>query len=315
MKKIFILLLFIAGTTQAQESRVQEKALQVMKEINTKLRNRSLYRDSIRWEAYEAELANINPANYSPDSLMVPYILTFYKFLREAGDMHSFYMGPIASTKMKQVQDSVPLPEVSLLDDHTGYIKVPQLMTSNPGLIVKYTDSLRSQIQHLDNKTEIRAWVVDLRNNGGGTMWPMIAGLNPLIPDGIAGYFIDDRSRSSIWKSMSRNPENVGNVKTIYKCRNPNSKIAVLFNERTASSGEMTIISFLGLPNVKTFGTPSAGFTTANQTIPLSNGGFLYLATSFSADRNKKIYKGRLQPEVLVPEERILEAARHWLSE
>jgi len=73
-----------------------------------------------------------------------------------------------------------------------------------------------------------------------------------------------------------------------------------LIDSKTASSGEMTAISFIGLPNVKVFGQPSAGYVTANATIHLSDGTQLNLATSNVADRTHKIYSDKIIPDVIV---------------
>lgn len=312
---IILLLCFMQNTFAQQENPAALNARSVMEEIEGKIRKRSLYRDSINWDVFHDDINHIDPQQYHPDSLMIPYILTLYRHLRAAGDHHSFYIGPKASRTLQAANDTLTYPEVSLIDGHTGYIKVPQLLTFNRHVISGYADTLRARIRDLDTHNEIRGWIIDLRNNSGGTMWPMIAGLNPVTADGIAGYFIDAENREDSWKTLSRNPESVGRLQVNYKCRSLNNRIAVLINEKTGSSGEMVAISFSGLPNVKTFGGPSAGYTTANSTIALSNGGFLLLATSFSADRNKKIYKGRIMPDVLTDEAGALEKARRWLSE
>lgn len=316
MKKIILLILVYTSTTKAQQLEpAQDKAKRVLSEITGHIQKRGLYRDSINWEKLDTEISAINPAAYDPDSLMIPYIMTLYKNLRAAGDQHTFYIGPRANNRLKQENQLEEKPEVRQLDAHTGYIKVPQLLTFNQKLIANYADSLRTWIMQLDQQAELRGWVVDLRNNGGGTMWPMIAGLNPITTDGIAGYFIDDRNRADEWKTLSRNPELVGKLSNTYKCRNLNNRIAVLLDGKTGSSGEMTAISLLGLPNVKSFGSPTAGYTTSNQTIRLSNGGVLLLATKFAADRNRKIYKGPIIPDVNTTGETTLEKALEWVSQ
>lgn len=97
--------------------------------------------------------------------------------------------------------------------------------------------------------------------------------------------------------------------------------MAVLVGPHTASSGEMTAISFIDNANVKLFGQPTAGFTTANQGFRLSNGAFLYLATSYTADKLFKIYKGRITPDVLVDkpangnDDPAIDAASAWVLE
>ncbi|RYY52644.1 MAG: hypothetical protein EOO05_21740 [Chitinophagaceae bacterium] len=93
----------------------------------------------------------------------------------------------------------------------------------------------------------------------------------------------------------------------------------MLIGPRTSSSGEMTAVSFLGQANARTFGQPSGGYITANQTFVLSDGSNLLLATSYVADRNKKAYLKRIDPDVLVKDvaggDAALMAAQAWLGE
>lgn len=316
MKKMLIIVLLFVQAAQAQQNApAGQNELKIIDEITGYIKRRSLYKDSMNWNEFNRDIAAVEPGKYHPDSLMIPYILTLYRHLRKAGDNHSFYFGPKFTGSLRATNDTIELPSVTLLDEHTGYIKVPHILSFNKDDVRKYADTLRARIRELDTRYTIKGWIVDLRNNGGGTMWPMIAGLNPLLEDGTAGYFIDAQNRADEWKTLGKHPESVGRLTVNYKCKNPNHKIAVLMNGKTGSSGEMTAISFLGLPNVKTFGEPSGGYTTANHTIPLSNGGYLLLATKFTADRNKKVYKGKLQPDVFTSEQETLEKARRWILE
>jgi carboxyl-terminal processing protease len=87
----------------------------------------------------------------------------------------------------------------------------------------------------------------------------------------------------------------------------------------TASSGEMTAISFIGKKNTRLFGQPTAGYVTSNSSISLSNGAMLFLATSYVSDRNKKKYMSRIIPEVVVEQgkgrDKEVETASDWLVE
>jgi len=42
-------------------------------------------------------------------------------------------------------------------------------------------------------------WLVDLRGNGGGNMWPMLAGIGPVVGEGELGSFQAPGGSSSIW--------------------------------------------------------------------------------------------------------------------
>ena len=92
-----------------------------------------------------------------------------------------------------------------------------------------------------------------------------------------------------------------------------------MIGEETSSSGEMTTISFIGKNNTKLFGQPSGGYTTANQGFKLSDGSYIYLATSYTADRNSKKYLSKIIPDIIVQNDNsfdnCLETASKWLLE
>lgn len=185
----------------------------------------------------------------------------------------------------------------------------------------------------------INGWIVDLRGNTGGNMYPMIAGLGPLIGEGILGYFIDRKGGTEYWsyingsvickyleKDNDKRIENIAHHnknKTIihiidyYKVKNSNARIAVLIGNQTSSSGEMTTISFIGKNNVKLFGQTTGGYTTGNVSFILSDSSGIALAASISADRNMKKYNGGIIPDVIVDNyysENCVNAAIKWLK-
>lgn len=46
---------------------------------------------------------------------------------------------------------------------------------------------------------DLVGWIVDLRGNGGGNMWPMIAGVGPVLGEGTAGAFVDPDDNVTLW--------------------------------------------------------------------------------------------------------------------
>lgn len=200
-----------------------------------------------------------------------------------------------------------------------GYIKVPPCLNLDNEKDKDFANTIRRQIQKLDTENAITGWIVDLRQNTGGNMWPMLAGLNALIKDGTVGYFIYPSSKKEIaWKSMNGMIPFTADKVDNYKIKDPAIKIAVLIDSLTASSGEMTAISFSGLPNVRFFGTPSGGYTTANMSYNLSNGTMLLLASSYVADRNHKKFMDKIIPDEIVNstndiKDETLDLAKKWL--
>lgn len=184
--------------------------------------------------------------------------------------------------------------------DNIGYLSVSWVATTDAATCTLIADSIQSIIELLDKKGVSR-WIIDLRKNTGGNCWPMLAGLGPLIGEGICGYFISPNSKSP-WRykdgaSLNGNSTVVSTSKKGYQLINPIKKIAVLIGPKTSSSGEIAAIAFKGKENTSFFGEPSAGFTTANSTYPLRDGSILVLTVCKEADRTGKICEGRIVPD------------------
>lgn len=242
----------------------------------------------------------------------------FIKALQKAGDWHSFYFPKSFQDKQNEKQQKNLTIKSNYIENGVGYVNVPTCFTTDPAIVKEYALQVREAIVKLDREHNISNWIVDLRENSGGTMWPMLEGLLPLLGEGNFGYFYIPRyNAESNWLQTSRNTS-TGLGK--YECKNKNFKIAVLIGARTGSSGEMTAISFMGKSNVKFFGQPSAGATTSNRTFSLKNGDMLLLASGYCMDRNKKTYTGKLIPDVVVEKNNkednaAIETAKKWLNE
>ncbi|OQP57184.1 hypothetical protein A3860_11515 [Niastella vici] len=282
-------------------------------EITSIIKNNSIVARQIDWAKYEKDVTDLSMNITTIDSCK-PVLNYIVKTLRTNGDKHSFFIDKPGVEKLNTGSVQPKPVHAQLFDEHTGYIKIPAFMSFNEQMNNAYRDTIQQLIKKLDLENDITAWIVDLRGNTGGNMWPMLAGLNALIKDGVAGYWVSSKKKKLKWYSYGRGMMGTGKF---YKIKKLASPIAVLIDSFTASSGEMTAISFLGLPNVKTFGQPSAGYTTANFTFTLSNGTILQLATSYAADRKKKVYKDKIIPNVLVKDDTItaddtLEMAKKW---
>jgi carboxyl-terminal processing protease len=175
------------------------------------------------------------------------------------------------------------------------------------------------------------AWIVDVRANGGGNMWPMLAGIGSLLGDTIAGSF-GGRSPSPRWyykDGVSGILDSVGKLDTVsrvtvppVRLRDPAAPIAVLFDEGTGSSGEAVVIAFIGRPNTRTFGSRSAGYATVNRGLRLADGANLVVTTGYNADRRGHVYGDQLIPDSTVtlpsgwpsPTDRVTASAIGWLA-
>jgi C-terminal processing protease CtpA/Prc len=137
-------------------------------------------------------------------------------------------------------------------------------------------------------------WIVDLRGNTGGNMWPMLLGAAPLLRTTPGA--IEDVGSFATAEGPSRwqlTPSSVRMGKRVrvdlgapgYQLKHPGAPVAVLIGPRSASSGEASVLAFRGRPQTRSFGQPTAGLSTANEMRPLVDGSALLLTTSVMQDR------------------------------
>ena len=81
----------------------------------------------------------------------------------------------------------------------------------------------------------------------------------------------------------------------------------------------MLAISLLGFKDTKCFGGKTSGLTTSNRTFNFSDGTMLFLSTGFMADKNKKVYRNGITPDIVfgtdLNEDEIITEIIKWLKE
>jgi C-terminal processing protease CtpA/Prc len=226
-------------------------------------------------------------------------------------DRHSFLMPPPEKSPSAMMGPAprpaltVAAPELSV-DRRIGGVVVNG--HSGPNRI-SYVDSIHARIAALDS-ARVCGWIVDLRGNTGGNMWPMLAGIGPLLgaeylgsftnsPPGAGWHYRDGKS----WFGLDTPPIQVAGWGTSVPkaIRNPDAPVALLIGRKTASSGELTLLAFLGRPNVRTFGDSTAGYTSSNSSIPLRDGATMVVTSSYPRDRLGRAYPLSVTPDDLVP--------------
>lgn len=282
----------------------------------------SLYRDSIDITDLRATALKIaGPAKHYDDCyLAINYLL---ECLRPYGDNHSYFMTAEESVNWENEGSQVleiQAPSIKLLDN-IGYLYVPPFHGGNPQQMQAYADSLQSAIAQLFSK-QIIGWVVDLRENTGGNMEPMIAGLGPLFNQSKLGALIDVNDRFDYWyyENGKYYWDSVDGM-TVSNPFKPATSlpIAVLTSSQTGSSGEIVVISFIGNTRTKSFGQPTWGLTTGNGDFRLADGAKILLASTVMADRNDNRYDSSIHPDHFIEDDpstevdEVLSAAIKWI--
>lgn len=271
-------------------------------------RTTSVMRDSVNWEELEEAMRII----YNEDGLA----MATTHMLKALDDFHGRiwvdnvpYFGTskgwapsnmdIDSLNLAMYQQSSAKVEASILDGKYGYLRVPGMIYSddNSGEAI----AIYSQLERISKQADIQGWVLDLRLNGGGTMYPMLAGLAPLLGNQMIGAFEDPATNyRDEWK-IQNGDLFVGEYQgTDYGLTGvadlTHLPVAVLISGYTASSGEVVAISFKERPKTVFLGEPTAAYTTAVSWNVLSENVVLQITGSYYADRAGTIYPGTSVP-------------------
>ncbi len=262
-----------------------------------------IYSGSDEWKStYEECLKMIENAESYEDTY--PAIK---KALSVCGGKHSMLMTKSESQSTSDSYDEV-LPTVSLNGD-IAVIKLPDFLgTAEAGQ--KYAKVAEDFIH--ENRDKIKGVVLDLRGNTGGDMGPMATAVSSLLPDGELMYY----HYRSYDVPVTLKDGVISNAGTGGKSLYPDEKlkvpVAILTDGMTASSGEALTLCFRGLEKVKTFGAPTAGYTSVNMLYSLYDGAQLYLTVAFDKARTGEIFKETsIEPDVATDSP--LEAALEWL--
>jgi C-terminal processing protease CtpA/Prc len=211
------------------------------------------------------------------------------------------------------------------LDTKIGYVELPAIVGSAEQ-VQSYAASAQRGIRELDEQG-VDGWVVDLRRNTGGNMWPMLAGAGPILGDSELGAFVFSESRMPwVYRAGQAllGSHVLAQVEQPYKLKQSLPPVAVLISRLTASSGELTALAFAGRPGARSFGEPSAGVPTANDSTELPDGAMVCLTIALGADRTGRTYDGPIVPDQLVAadwahyggaDDPVLRTAVAWLRE
>jgi C-terminal processing protease CtpA/Prc len=284
-------LAFAAAAQQTAPPRNKEPAPAARAVLEAALRivkTNALRRDAVAWSTVEPEYRAL-AAGAERSSDVYPAI---QYLLRELGDRHSSLRTPDQTAAFRTGGAENPPADVRALADAVGYIKVPAYFGAEAGAMRAY--AVRAHEAIMATLPAARCgWIVDLRTNGGGNMWPMLAGLKPLLGDGPLGSFEGGTGPSVPWiAGRSMNLEPLTALAPLEA-----AWVAVLTGPRTASSGEAVAIAFRGRPRTRSFGAPTAGLSTANGTFPLPDGAMLLLTVSVQADRTGRRYGEKVEPD------------------
>ncbi len=186
------------------------------------------------------------------------------------------------------------IPDGRRLPDGLGYLDIPIFLgASSSAAALHYAIQAQQIIQKIDT-TFPCGWIVDLRRDWGGNLYPMLAAAGPILGNGQAGRFIRGDGTQIPWSyedgQAIYGQQVIVQVPDPYHLQRPKPPVAVLTSPLTGSAGEAMLVSFLGRPATRTFGAPTVGAPSSPATKVMSDGALLAVVGALEADRTGHSY-------------------------
>jgi len=200
------------------------------------VKNNSAFAHVLNWEEIDSVLSQRadTMTSLSSATKLTDYLISK---LKAAGDNHSFLLTKTVTKKYDQGTFVVSKPEAKFIAGDIVHIIIPALSTSNSTIQKEFATEIQNLIRKFDSKNYVKGWIVDLRNNTGGGMYPMIAGVGPLLGSGKLGYFVKSGKKKMLYTPWHYKAGAAGlgkgisvNVDQPYKLKNRKTKVAVLIS-------------------------------------------------------------------------------------
>lgn len=337
-KNIVILLLFLTpffSNAQNQSLGIIDSVKLYLERSMSLIEENALNKDKVDWVDLRNEVYK-KAANAKTYEDLLP---VFPSIFEKINDHHGFlsYKGETykwRGRKLVPQNEEIKKAKKSqavfsqTIGSNIAYIRIPGNNDFRAAKMDSLTKDIKDAIAKVNN-THIKGWIIDLRINSSGNMYPMIAGLSDLIgKDERVGGFITSKGEPDGNWIINEGSFHVDSVRvsTVNYSGYPvkeNVPIAVLIGGATASSGEMTAISIIGRENSILIGEDSAGYTTTNQGYELNEYSGLTLAVAYAVDRNGVPYPDKLTPQIEIidgdnfddlKQDKKIQAAMKWLS-
>ena len=158
------------------------------------IQQHALKRESVDWVALRAQAHD-----RAVDALTRAQTYDAIRFaLGSLGDHHSGFLEPETLANLTQAAAGSPVPEGRILPSKIGLVLVKSFVAVEQRAIDRHATQLQELIRTVDSAGPC-GWILDLRQNGGGNMWPMLAGVGPILGVGKVGAFVDRDGAESAW--------------------------------------------------------------------------------------------------------------------
>lgn len=309
-KNLIYIIFFLTFISCRTEVSIPKETTDYLTEVLDLLEEKSVNKNKIDWNKFRIAIFK-----KGKDAKNVADVYPAIEYaISELKDNHSYFKSVIES-EVNTENKPLPVNHDETTPDDIGYIKIPFCIGTEDDYndyILEITEKIKEQ-----SKKKLKGWVIDLRGNFGGNMWPMLLSIEPLIGNGTFGYFVNSNNQYQAWKlnkgKVYIDDELIFEKSSYNELDLTNQFLAILTDSRTASSGEAITIALKNRVNSKSFGKPTYGVSTGCVSHQLSDGSTINLAESIFADRTKKKYGFKVIPDFETNEYDTLEKGIQWI--
>ncbi|RPG38677.1 MAG: hypothetical protein CBB72_000700 [Muricauda sp. TMED12] len=308
--------ILVITVAKAQDQRKPNDSIKVLVDSTfTLFEEHSLYSSQMDWIKRKKAFYRQAKAAHT-FSEVFPMFQTIFDELQ---DHHSFFWfnnqkyasnygqldeSNIRKPLMEAMEKGEAIHTVKLLGD-IGYIRISQDNTSDDfGDMQKAAQQIQDMICEI-HRPDIKGWILDLRLNSGGNMYPMLSGISSFLEDGTFAITIDRKNHRKSWslsgKAIYEGEKKITELQLQCLPEMTDKKIAVLTSQVTGSSGEITALALRNRDNTIFIGEKTAGFMTSNELFRLPFNTFLLLTYAEIADNNGIVYK-YIEPDIEIIE-------------
>jgi carboxyl-terminal processing protease len=197
-----------------------------------------------------------------------------------------------------------------LMKNDVRYLRIPSgnMDVHNQAQMIR--DAINPLIQN-----EQGNWIIDLRYTTGGQLHAMLAGMAPVLGEGLLTTVVDGKKKirdlySAHNGKFYKNHSLMINLPSYPKDLKA-SRIAVLTSEYTSGAAEIVALILKGRKNTKFFGQPTAGKIPVTTSIHINQHLVMKLTHIKYLDRNGDAYSQHIEPDATVAFEDISNLDQH----
>jgi C-terminal processing protease CtpA/Prc len=188
---------------------------------------------------------------------------------------HSFILNPL-ETSTYYVENK--MPTVKLGSDKIGIITIYSFITYDKKTKKEAIQKMTKIVHDFLNQKMI-GLIIDFRYHQGGDFWPIIKLFDRYLNNSTLFAFSNVKVKKSEKGWMNLENKKIKYNTFFKEDNNIHIPIAIIVGKNTSSSGEFGAALFKGRPNIKFFGTRTAGYLSSNQDYKINKDVLLVLTS------------------------------------